>query len=198
MRPGGNFEGRSILNVPRPLDEAAGALGLIPPALRATIDAAREVLYRERAKRPPPLRDEKILTAWNGLMISAHARAAMTLGEVFMTSDDHEALLGREKPSYDGAEPSGNSIAVLNLLRLHEPTTDDRYRRPAARTLEAFATVFERAPSALSEMFLAVDFMTDMPKQIIIVTPASSPARRRSRCSPSCAARSCRTAWSPW
>ncbi|HWP66165.1 MAG TPA: hypothetical protein VNO26_09655, partial [Candidatus Limnocylindria bacterium] len=43
-------------------------------------------------------------------------------GGFFMTSDDHETLLVREKPGSDGAEPSGNSVAALNLLRLHVPT----------------------------------------------------------------------------
>jgi uncharacterized protein YyaL (SSP411 family) len=49
-------------------------------------------------------------------------------GGFFLTSNDHEALLAREKPAYDGAEPSGNSVAVLNLLRLYEFTTDEKYR----------------------------------------------------------------------
>lgn len=49
-------------------------------------------------------------------------------GGFFGTSDDHEELLAREKPNYDGAEPSGNSVQILNLLGLHERTTNDRYR----------------------------------------------------------------------
>ena len=40
-------------------------------------------------------------------------------GGYFFTGDDHESLLAREKPSRDGAEPSGNSVALMNLLRLH-------------------------------------------------------------------------------
>jgi uncharacterized protein YyaL (SSP411 family) len=59
-------------------------------------------------------------------------------GGYFLTSDDHEELLAREKPGYDGAEPSGNSVQALNLLRFHELTTTDVYRRrpsaPSARS----------------------------------------------------------------
>ena len=52
-------------------------------------------------------------------------------GGFFMTANDHETLIAREKPSYDGAIPSGNSVHALNLLRLHAFTTDDRYRQRA-------------------------------------------------------------------
>ena len=94
-------------------------------------------------------------------------------GGFFMTSDDHEQLLAREKPSYDGAEPAGNSVAVMNLLRLHELTTDDRYRQRAVRAFRAFEKIFTRSPAALSEMLLALDFHLDTAKEIVIVTPRS-------------------------
>ena len=222
----------------------------------AALDEVRELLYQARRRRPPPLRDEKILTAWNGLMISAYARAALVLNEpdyalraakaadfllqnsrrngrllrsfhegraqhnayledyafltaglldlyeatgtrrwlaeaialdavleknyedakqggFFFTSGDHEQLLAREKPASDGAEPSGNSVAILNLLRLGELTTDDRYRLRAERALRAFEPRLAAAPGSLSEMLLAVDFHLDTPKEIVIVTPSS-------------------------
>jgi len=236
----GNFEGRSILHV------AAGQ----PPE---GLDGAREALYRARAQRPAPLRDEKILAAWNGLAISAFAKAALVLGEdeyadraeraagflldnlvvdgrlrrsfqaggarhnaylddyafltaglidlyeatgtlrwldgairldgileehyedtedgaFYLTSDDHEQLLARQKPAYDGAEPSGNSIAVMNLLRLGEFTTDDRYRQRAERALSAFERILATDPTALSRMLPAVEFHHAKPKEIVIVT----------------------------
>ncbi len=253
----GNFEGRNILHTPRPAAEVARELGISEAALRTSVERARETLYRVRGRRPAPLRDEKILTAWNGLMISAFARAGLVLGDdaltaraaraadflleksrnkdgrlyrssmdgrprhngylddhaflaegllnlyeatgearwlreaialdsvlakhyedpeqggFFMTSDDHETLLTREKPGWDGAEPSGNSIHTLNLLRLSEFTGDDGYRRRAARAMQSVGGKLERTPQALSEMLLAVDFMLDRPKQVIIVTPRS-------------------------
>lgn len=94
-------------------------------------------------------------------------------GGYFMTSGGHETLLAREKPAYDGAEPSGNSVQALNLLRLHELTTDDRYRIRAERTLLAFGARLARDPAALSEMLLAADFHLDTPKEVVIVTPLS-------------------------
>ncbi len=252
----GNFEGRNILHRPKPVTEVAAQLGLPTEKLRSIVDEAREELYAARAERPPPLRDDKVLTAWNGLMISAHAQAALVLGDAdyarraeraaafllknlrrgrrllrsynsgqarhnaylddyafliaalldlyeatgnsdwlreaveleqvleehyqdeqnggfFMTSDDHEKLLAREKPSYDGAEPSGNSVAVMNLVRLHEFTTEDRYRETAAQALRAFDPILKKSPAALSEMLLALDFHLDTPKEVIIVTPES-------------------------
>jgi uncharacterized protein YyaL (SSP411 family) len=251
---GGNFEGRSILHTPRDLDDVAKELKITPAQMRTILEAAKQRLYEARARRPAPLRDEKILSAWNGLMISAYARGAFVLeqrryaevaaraadfvltkmrkngrllrsykdgkaehnaylddhafltaglldlyevthdlrwlreaigldrvlakhyedkeaGGFFMISDDHEKLLAREKPGYDGAEPSGNSVHALNLLRLYELTTDDAYRKRADRTLQAFGGTLDRSPTALSEMLLALDFRTDTPKEIILVTP---------------------------
>src|SRR5262249_7023294 len=94
-------------------------------------------------------------------------------GGFFLTSNDHEALLTREKPSYDGAEPSGNSVQALNLLRLHEFTTEDRYRVRAEKLFQAFGELLKRAPSAVSELLLAADYHLDTPKEIVIVTPKS-------------------------
>ena len=71
---GGNFEGRSILNTPRPIGKVAEELGLELSVLQSRLEEARAILYQIRGERPPPLRDEKILTAWNGMMISAFAR----------------------------------------------------------------------------------------------------------------------------
>jgi uncharacterized protein YyaL (SSP411 family) len=48
-------------------------------------------------------------------------------GGFYMTSDEHEELLVREKPFYDSAKPSGNSVTALNLLRLYKFTTDNSY-----------------------------------------------------------------------
>ena len=63
-------------------------------------------------------------------------------GGWFMTANDAEVLIAREKPAYDGAEPSGTSVALLNALRLHTFTTDDRWRQVADR---GFASVAARA-----------------------------------------------------
>jgi uncharacterized protein YyaL (SSP411 family) len=96
-------------------------------------------------------------------------------GGWFMTSDDHEKLLAREKPAYDGAEPSGNSVQLLNTLRLGEMTGDDRFRVIAERALAAFSPQLTERPLALSEMLLALDFWTDTPREVVVVWPGAAP-----------------------
>jgi hypothetical protein len=66
----------------------------------------------------------------------------------------------------------------MNLLRLHELTTDDRYRATAARLLAAFHNTLTRAPRSLNEMLLAVDFKLGRPKEVVLVhagAPALAP-----------------------
>jgi uncharacterized protein YyaL (SSP411 family) len=257
----GDLDGRSVLHAFSPAADVAKDLGIGEAALRTALHDARPLLLAARAKRPPPLRDEKVLTAWNGLMISAHARAALAFGDAtyaaraeraadfllrtlsnrrdgrllrsykdgvakvdaylddhafliaalldlyeatgrqrwleeavrldgiieahfedkaaggfFLVSDDHEKLLAREKPSYDGAELSGSSVETLNLLRLHELTTRDPYRVRAERALAAAAPIVTASPASLNELLLAIDFTTDVPKEIVIVTPPAVPA----------------------
>ncbi len=76
----GNFEGRTILSTPRPRQAIATELNMSVSELRHIVFLAREVLYSERARRPPPLLDDKILASWNGMMISAFAHAARVFG----------------------------------------------------------------------------------------------------------------------
>jgi uncharacterized protein YyaL (SSP411 family) len=92
-------------------------------------------------------------------------------GGYFTTPDDGEILLAREKPDYDGAEPSGNSVAILNLLRLHELTTDDRYRQRAADGLRALGRSLSQSPVAVPKLLTALDFRLDRPKAIVVVSP---------------------------
>jgi hypothetical protein len=94
-------------------------------------------------------------------------------GGYFMTSADHEALLARDKPAYDGAEPSGNSVAVLNLLRLAELIQQDGYRRRAEKCLAAFASALLLESSGMSKMLSALEHYLDTPLEVIIVVPDS-------------------------
>ena len=82
ITPKGNFEhGRSIPNTPKPLPQVAQSLEVDPDTLAERLEHARETLFAARCKRIRPLRDEKILTSWNGLMISAMANAGAAFGE---------------------------------------------------------------------------------------------------------------------
>ncbi len=71
----------SIPNVPRPLVEVARNLGISPEELQQTIDRLRPLIYEARRNRVPPGLDDKILTAWNGMMISTMAEGARVLGK---------------------------------------------------------------------------------------------------------------------
>lgn len=71
-----NFEGRWHLHVQVPVDRLAEEAGRAPEAVRAILDEARAKLLVRRQQRIPPMRDEKILTAWNALMIRGLAAAA--------------------------------------------------------------------------------------------------------------------------
>ena len=77
----GNWEGRNILNTPRPAEEVAKELGLEMPAFWESLSLSREALYERRLARVPPLLDDKILTSWNGLMIDAMAEGYRVLGD---------------------------------------------------------------------------------------------------------------------
>jgi len=92
-------------------------------------------------------------------------------GGWFLVSKDRSDLLVREKPDRDGAEPSGASVHLLNLLRLHEWTTRPAYAERAHAAIASYAPVLTRAPLALSEMLLAVDWTLDRPDEIVIVVP---------------------------
>ena len=92
-------------------------------------------------------------------------------GGWFMTSDDHEKLLARERPSTDGATPSGASVALMNALRAASFTSDDHWRAIADRALAALRVSISERPSALSETLLALDFRTDAAREIVIVWP---------------------------
>jgi hypothetical protein len=80
VTPGGNWEGRTILNTPLPLDEVAASLGRAPAEFAEAMGAARRQLYDLRARRVWPGLDDKVITAWNGLMLAAFAEAGRALG----------------------------------------------------------------------------------------------------------------------
>jgi uncharacterized protein YyaL (SSP411 family) len=80
VTPEGNWEGHNILHRGRTYEQEAKLLRLGEGELRAQLDEARRKLFEAREKRVHPGRDEKTLTSWNGLMISAFARAYEVLG----------------------------------------------------------------------------------------------------------------------
>jgi uncharacterized protein len=75
----GNFEGHSILNVRQSLAESARQMGVSLERYEEVIARGKALLFEEREKRIKPFRDEKVLTAWNGLMLAAFAEAGAVL-----------------------------------------------------------------------------------------------------------------------
>jgi len=97
-------------------------------------------------------------------------------GGFFFTAHDHEDLLARSKDTHDGAVPSGNSLALMNLLRLAALTADARWHDLAERQMAAFAAEVVRAPWAAERFLAAVDFAQQSPIEITIVGDAQAPA----------------------
>src|SRR5947209_822053 len=91
-------------------------------------------------------------------MIQFHADK---VGGFFYTSSDHEKLFARSKDQYDGAQPSGNSLAARNLVRLATKTGDPRYRAQAERTFKAFAGALKANASGLTGMADALALLLD-------------------------------------
>jgi uncharacterized protein YyaL (SSP411 family) len=77
----GNFEGHNIPHVSFTIEAAARAMKKGVEEVTAALDRAKATLFAEREKRIKPFRDEKILTAWNGLMLAAFAEAAAVFGD---------------------------------------------------------------------------------------------------------------------
>src|SRR6185369_7259405 len=81
VTPGGNWEHSNILNCPKTFEQNAKMLKLEPDELRKKLGEAKCKLYGTRAKRVWPGRDEKILTAWNAIMLAAFAQAGAVFEE---------------------------------------------------------------------------------------------------------------------
>ncbi|MCX6021896.1 MAG: thioredoxin domain-containing protein, partial [Chloroflexi bacterium] len=98
VNEGGNFEGKSILWIPRAPMTVARELGITLEQLAAAIDRAGPLLYAVREQREHPARDEKVLTAWNGMMLRAFAEAAAVLDrrDYAAVAEKNAAFLLRE------------------------------------------------------------------------------------------------------
>jgi uncharacterized protein len=150
----GNFEGRNILHLARDESDVAAAHGLSMDDLHALESRAREKLYAARSQRIWPGRDDKVITAWNGLMLRAMAEAARALDRAdyqqtavanatFLT--EHMLAGGRLQRTWRGGPPRNGAAgslratakldgyledyaAVANgLLSLYEDTGDVRW-----------------------------------------------------------------------
>ncbi len=240
----GNFEG---LNIPNLIEKA------IPSAEMEFIDTCRQKLFSHREKRIHPYKDDKILTAWNGLMMATMAIGGRVLGSkryqeaaeaaakfifeklirhdgrllaryrdgdsaypgyvddyafliwgltelyettynpeylqkainltddliklfwdedkcgLFMYGSDSEALLTRPKEIYDGAMPSGNSVAAMCFLRLARLTGKSELEEKAQKQFRAFGESLEQVPRGYSFMLSSMLFSANKGKEIVLV-----------------------------
>ena len=90
-------------------------------------------------------------------------------GGFYSTADDSEKLLVRHKEIYDGAIPSGNSVAMLNLLRLGRLTAKSDLEEKAATIGGVFSESISESPSAHTQFMAAVDFGIGPSYEVVIV-----------------------------
>ncbi len=90
-------------------------------------------------------------------------------GGFFSTDARDSSLVMMVKEDYDGAEPSGNSVAALNLLRLAQITGRGELRESAERLLAAFGPRLIAAPVALPQMLVACEFFLSEPREVVLV-----------------------------
>jgi len=151
VSPNGNFAdeatgkstGANILHLTRPLAKWAETLGMKEAELAERWEKRRETLYRAREQRIPPLKDDKIMTDWNGLMIGALAMGARILDNdsyaeaaknaaSFITrhlTDEAGGLLHRFRDGHAGIEATANDYAffIQGLLELFKATFEADY-----------------------------------------------------------------------
>jgi len=234
--------GVNILHLRKTFGELASDLNLSQQDLQTHLEVIRQELFAYREKRVHPMKDDKILADWNGLMVAALAKGAQAFDEpeyaeaacraadfilenmrkpdgrlwhryrdgqagvqanlddyaflvwglielyeaifnarhlevaieltgdmvrhfwdedgggLYLTPDDGESLLVRKKEIYDGAIPSGNSVAMLNLLRLGRMTATSDLEEKAARIGSSFSGSVKQSPSAYTQLMVALDF----------------------------------------
>jgi len=247
----GDLAGKNILAERHTYAETARKFGLGEAEAARALEESRSLLRAASGLRPRPRLDDKVLTSWNGLMISAFARGYQVLGDpaylesarraaafiegsmyrngtlmrsyrdgpatiegfgddyaflvqglldlyeasfdvhwiewarslqarqdelfwdtaeggYFGTTGKDAHVLLRMKEGHDGAEPSMNSVATLNLLRLGSLFDDNSSRERAIKTIQAFAGHIQRSPASFPQMLVGVDWLRRPSLQIVI------------------------------
>lgn len=89
-------------------------------------------------------------------------------GGFYFTADDGEELITRQKDVYDGAIPSGNSVAMLNLLKIARIKSSNEMAKKAEKIARYFADQVNSTPIAYTQLLCAVDFVIGPSKEIVI------------------------------
>ena len=154
----GNFEHKNILNTPKFADVVAHSLGITEARLHEVIGRGRRVLFEAREKRVRPGRDEKVLTAWNGMMLRAYAEAAAALEredyrEIAVRNAEFVLAKlrtenGRLLRSYKDGQSKFNAYLedyacyAAGLLSLYEATFDLRWFTAARELMDVAIAQF--------------------------------------------------------
>ncbi len=184
--------GSRILNRPDFLAGAEQAAAFILDAMR---DEAGRLMHRHRdgESSVDGLLDDYAYMVWGLIELyqasfdTGYLKEAVTLnllmlelfwdddtGGFFLTAVDRDALLVRQKDIYDGAVPSGNSIALCNLLRLGRLTGNTDLETKAKELVQAFSDPVLELPSGYTHFLNGVDFALGVSREVVIVgDPAS-------------------------
>ena len=153
----GNFEGKNILNITRTIEEVAQALEIPVSEAKEVIERSRQKLFQIRERRVKPDRDEKVLTAWNGLMLASFAEAGAILSRLdyteaarrnadfLLNSLTREGLLLR---TYKNGAAKLNAyledyaFLIDGLLTLYETTGENRWLNEALTLTEKMIAEF--------------------------------------------------------
>jgi len=259
--PHGEFRHKNILIQRMSAAEVAKRFDVQPETVVQAMEAARDQLKSVRDKRPRPHLDDKVIAAWNGLMIGAFAKAAQVLpdadaygqaavkaasfikesmydastgtlfrihrgersdiegflddyafliqglidlyetdfdtrwlewaaalqqkqddlfwdearGGYYATQEDAAHILLRMKDDYDGAEPSANSVALLNLLRLSHMLGVKDYQEKAETGLRSFSSSMNNQPSGMPQMLVALYDFLHPSRQIVFASDPKAP-----------------------
>jgi len=153
----GNWEGRNILHVARPVETVAKLHGIDAAALEATLADARRRLLEARERRVKPHLDDKVLASWNGLMIASMARGSRVLGQAryrHAAEQAAEFILNRMRANgrllrtyragkaHTPAFLDDYAFLIDGLLSLHEATLDRRWLEEAALLNEQAIDLF--------------------------------------------------------
>jgi uncharacterized protein YyaL (SSP411 family) len=260
--PAGSRNGKNILHLTKPLEQAASEANLPQDALAVRLSKIRNALFEARNKRVHPAKDDKVLADWNGLMIAALAKAHQVFGEqkllqaavkaadfilermrgtdgmlyhryakgekaiggflddyaflvwglievyeacfdakylqaaleltktmtkrfwdeqtggFYFTTETAEQEFQRRKEVYDGALPSGNSVAMLDLLRLARLSDAAEFEELASKTSRAFSSEVQASPTAHTFMLVAVDFAVGPAYNVVLVGDADEDSTR--------------------
>lgn len=264
------FGTKNVLYIANDIYDTARQFNRTPEDIASIIDESRSKILQSRNERPKPHLDDKILTSWNGLMVSALASLYKVTGDLtylnnaeetvefikanlfnnnrrhagnndanyspellhryrdgdarfdgtledyayfiaalldlyevtfeidylklaaelnriavdrfydksaggfFDTSPEEKDIIIRTKEIYDGAEPSGNSIQVLNLLRISAMTDNRELHDLAGKTLSLFAAELKRLPFSSPQMLSALSFYLYTTKEIILTGDSAS------------------------